>query len=180
PRPQPGEGIEELGRMVTTAAAERFLAAPFLADVDPGARSAVLNVLAEANAPAGAVLMTQGQPNDHISFLIEGTVTVLRTYPQGRVETVVVLNAPSVFGETSFFGPNVPIVSVHADAPVWLLTLDHPAHDRLRRDDPRAAEQIALAFVRVLAERFDLLDKRVSDYLAQLPDGRSEEHKSEL
>ena len=92
--------------------------------------------MAEARAPAGAVLLDQGQPNDHISFLIEGTATIYRTYPDGRVETVAALSAPSVFGETSFFRPTPPIVSVRATSPVWLLTLDHPAHDRLRHDDP--------------------------------------------
>jgi hypothetical protein len=49
---------------------------------------------------------------------------------------------------------------------IWSLTLYHPAHEQLRLENPRAAEALALAAVRVLAERFDLLDKRVSDYLA--------------
>jgi CRP/FNR family transcriptional regulator, cyclic AMP receptor protein len=64
-------------------------------------------------------------------------------------------------------------VSVRANTPVWLLTLDHPAHERLRREHLKAAEELALAAVRVLAERFDMLDKRISDYMAQHPDGHS-------
>ena len=40
-----------------------------------------------------------------------------------------------------------------------MLTLHHPAHDRLRRENPRAAEELALAVVRTLSEPFDLLDK---------------------
>jgi CRP/FNR family transcriptional regulator, cyclic AMP receptor protein len=157
--------------MVTTAAAERFLAAPLLAEVDPDSRRAVLSVLTEERAPADSILLVEGQPNDHISFLIEGSVTVIRTFPEGRVETVATLVAPSVFGETSFFRPKPPIVSVRANTPVWLLTLDHRAHERLRREHLKAAEELALAAVRVLAERFDMLDKRISDYMAQHPDG---------
>jgi CRP/FNR family transcriptional regulator, cyclic AMP receptor protein len=157
--------------MVSTAAAERFLAAPLLAGADPAARRALLSVLAEERAPADAVLLGQGQPNDHMSFLIEGTVTVLRTFEDGRVETVATLVAPSVFGETSFFRPSPPIVSVNSVTPVWLLTLDHPAHERLRRENLKAAEELALAAVRVLAERFDMLDKRISNYMATHPDG---------
>jgi CRP/FNR family transcriptional regulator, cyclic AMP receptor protein len=157
--------------MVSAAAAEKFLAAPLLAEVDPASRRAVLSVLREERAPADSVLLVQGQPNDHISFLIEGSVTVLRTYNDGRVETVATLVAPSVFGETSFFCPKAPIVSVRANSPVWLLTLDHPAHERLRRENLKAAEELALAAVRVLADRFDMLDKRISDYMAQHPDG---------
>lgn len=157
--------------MVTPAAEERFLAAPLLAEVDRTARLAVLSVLNERREPAGAGLLEQGKANDHISFLIEGTARVLRNYPDGRVETVATLTAPSVFGETSFFRTTPPIVSVRAETAVWLLTLDHPAHDRLRRESPRAAEELALAAVRVLAERFDLIDHRVSDYLRQHPEG---------
>jgi CRP/FNR family cyclic AMP-dependent transcriptional regulator len=157
--------------MVSTAAAERFLAAPLLSEVDPASRLAVLNVLAEERAPAGALLLAEGQPNDHISFLIDGSATILRTFPDGRTETVATLVAPSVFGETSFFRPQAPIVSVRANSPVWLLTLDHAAHDRLRRENRKAAEELALAAVRVLAERFDMLDKRISDYMSQHPDG---------
>jgi len=157
--------------MVTPAAAERFLAAPLLAEVDAESRLAVLAVLAERREPAGAVLLAQGEANDHISFLIEGTAAVLRTYPEGRVETVATLAAPSVFGETSFFRDSPPIVTVRAVSAAWLLTLDHPAHERLRRESPRAAEALAVAGVRVLAERFDLLDRRVSDFLTRNPEG---------
>src|SRR5262249_23345834 len=108
--------------------------------------------------------------NDKVWFLVEGLVRVYRTTPEGRVEDVATLSAPSVFGETSFFRATLPIVSVKAHSDVVALTLDHDAHALLRRADPRAAEQLALAAVRVLAERFDLLDRRVSEYIAQHPD----------
>ena len=79
--------------IVSTAAAERFLAAPLLAGADPTARRAVLNVLVEERAPAEVTLLAQGQPNDHMSFLIEGSVTVLRTFDDGagRPEPGVIL-----------------------------------------------------------------------------------------
>ncbi|HEV3165111.1 MAG TPA: cyclic nucleotide-binding domain-containing protein [Isosphaeraceae bacterium] len=157
--------------MVTAAAADRFLAAPLLAEADAASRRAVLEVLSEEHAPAGAVLLEQGKPNDRIAFLIEGTVSVVRSYPDGRKENVATLTAPSVFGETSFFRPTPAIVSVRANSPVWLLTLDHPAHERLRRENLKAAEQLAVAAARVLSERFDMLDKRISDYMAQHPEG---------
>src|SRR4051794_9597279 len=105
--------------MVPNAAAERFLAAPLLAEMDPAARRAVLAALVESRAPAGAALLEEGQPNDHLSFLIEGTVTITGTSPGGREETVATLHAPAVFGETSFSRPTPPIVSVRAMTPVW-------------------------------------------------------------
>lgn len=156
--------------MVQAEAAERFLSAPLLADVDRESRKVVLEALVEARASAGAVLLEQGQPNDHLSFLIEGTATVERPLSDHRKEVLATLTAPALFGTTSFFRPTPPTVTVRATTDVRLLTLYHPAHERLRRENPRAAEALALAVVRVLAERFDLLDQRVSELLAQEAD----------
>jgi len=156
--------------MVSTAAAERFLAAPVLAGVDTAARLALLNVLLERRAPAGSILLRQGEPNDHIAFLIEGAATVYRTKPPGDEETLVNLNAPTLFGLTSFFRPAPPGFSVRATADSWLLNLDHDAHELLRRVDLRAAEQLAVAAVRVLTDHFDMLDRRISAYMDEHSD----------
>jgi CRP/FNR family transcriptional regulator, cyclic AMP receptor protein len=153
--------------MVQADAAERFLAEPLLADVDAESRREVLACLSEGRARAGSTLLEQGRPNDRLSFLVEGSATVERSWPGGRKEVLAHLSAPGVFGTTSFFRPNPPTVTVRATTDVRLLTLDHPAHERLRREHPRAAEALALATVRVLCERFDLLDQRVSDSLAR-------------
>src|SRR4051794_3878254 len=109
--------------MVEPGAAERFLAAPMLAEVDPKSLRSVLEVLAEERARAGSVLLAQGQPNDHLSFLIEGTASIERKRTDGRSETLATLAAPSVFGTTSFFCPDPPTFNVRAATDVWLLTL---------------------------------------------------------
>jgi CRP-like cAMP-binding protein len=156
--------------MVSSAAAERFLATPLLADLDSATRHALLNVLVEERADVGAILLRQGEPNDHIAFLIDGAATVFRTRPGGRSEVLTTLIAPSLFGLTSFFRPIAPGFSVRATSPVWLLTFDHDAHEVLRRVDLQAAEQLAVAALRVMADRFDMLDSRVSEDIAQHPD----------
>lgn len=156
--------------MVKADVAEQFLAAPLLVDVDPDARQALLAMLEESHAPAGAVLLEQGEPNDHLSFLITGTAVIERVFPGKRKEILAQLNAPAVFGTTSFFRPTPPTITVRAATDVCVLTMSHPAHEKLRQRDPRTAEALAVAVVRVLAERFDMLDKRVSDFLAQHAD----------
>jgi CRP-like cAMP-binding protein len=157
--------------MVTTTAAERFLRAGLLGEVEAESRRAIVNVLVEERADTGTTLMEQGRPNDRIRYLIDGSVAVVRISADGRVENVATLVAPSFFGETSYFRQVAPIVTVRALTPVWLLSLDHAAHERLRRENLKAAEELALAAARVLAERFDMLDKRISDYMAEHPDG---------
>lgn len=156
--------------MVEGDAAERFLSAPLWADTDRGARRAVFEVMEEDRAAKGATLMEQGRPNDRLSFLIEGGAVIERTFPGGRKETLATLHAPAAFGTTTFFRPNPTTVSVRAISDVRLLTLSHARYQRLRRDNPKAAEALALGILRVLSERFDMLDQRISDYLAQNAD----------
>ncbi|MFO0956106.1 MAG: cyclic nucleotide-binding domain-containing protein [Isosphaeraceae bacterium] len=156
--------------MVTAEAAERFLGSTCLPGADAATRRELINVLDERRVAAGTLLLEQGRPNDRIWFLLEGSVSVYRMVIDGHVEAVANLTGPSVFGETSFFRTVAPSVSVKAQTDLWLLTLDHDAHAVLRRADPNAAEQLALSAVRVLAERFDLLDRRVSEFLARHPD----------
>ena len=155
--------------MVSPAASERFMASPWMGQMTSASLQAVLNVLVETRAAAGSTLIHQGHPNDHIAFLIEGAATVSRVVEFGRKEVLTQLNAPSIFGLTSFFRPQPPGFSVHADTAVWVLTLDHHAHDLLRRADARAAEDLALLAVRVLSDRFDMLDQRITANMAQHP-----------
>lgn len=152
--------------MINDEAIRRFMAAPWLAGVEPEPKRALLNALAEERSSAGSVLLAQGQPNDHLTFLIDGSVDLERKFSDGRKEVITTLTAPAVFGTTSFFQPKPPTVTARAKTDVWMLTLHHPAHEALRREHPRAAEALSLAVVRTLSERFDLIDKLFTDYIS--------------
>jgi CRP/FNR family transcriptional regulator, cyclic AMP receptor protein len=153
--------------MIDTQASERFMAAPWLGEIGPEIKRAIFNALVEGRAPSGTILLAQDQPNDHLSFLIEGTASIERLLAGGRREVITLLTAPAVFGSTSFFRPQPPSVSVRATSDVWLLSLYHPAHEALRTVDSPAAEALALAVLRALSERFDLMDRYIVDYLAR-------------
>ena len=156
--------------MIEGEAAQRFMASPQFADTPPEQLRALLAAMVEARAEAGAVLLEQGHLNDHLSILIGGTATIERNTPGRPREVLATLTAPALFGTTSFFRPTPPTVTVRATSDVWLLTLYHPSHDALRAANPRASEALLMAVVRVLAERFDLVDQRVSDQLAEHAD----------
>jgi CRP-like cAMP-binding protein len=159
--------------MIDAEATERFMAAPWLAEIDRETKKAILNMLVEARAPSGATLLKAGQPNDHLTFLIEGSAAIHRTFPNGRQEVLTTLTAPAVFGTTSFFQPKPPTVTVRATSPVWMLSLYHPEHEALRDSNLRAAEALALAVVRALSERFDILEKLFIDHMAHDPEESS-------
>jgi CRP/FNR family transcriptional regulator, cyclic AMP receptor protein len=156
--------------MTDIDAGKRFMEAPWLSEVDHGIKKAILNALVEARAPAGVTLLAQGQPNDHLTFLIEGSAEIERTFASGRVEILTTLSAPAVFGTPSFFQPKPPTVTVRATSDVWILSLYHPAHEAMRVANPRAAEALALAVVRALSERFDLMDALLTNHTTHHPD----------
>jgi len=153
--------------MIDAEATKRFMAAPWLAEVDPDTKRAISAALVETRAPTGATLLAQGQPNDHLTFLIEGTAEIVRTVGTGRRDVITQLTAPAVFGTTSFFQPKPPTATVLATSEVWMLSLYHPAHEALRVANPRAAEALALAVVRALSERFDLIDTLFTEFTAR-------------
>lgn len=159
--------------MINADAAERFMAAPWLEATDREIKQELLDALAERRAAEGTILLAQGQPNDHLAFLIEGTAEILRRGEDGRTDFITTLKAPAVFGTTSFFRPNPPPATVRATSDVWLLTLHHPAYETLRRDRPRAAEALALAVLRAVSERFDLIDSLFADYIRKHPHASS-------
>ena len=115
--------------MIDAEATEKFMAAPWLAEVDPETKRAISSALVEARASTGATLLEQGQPNDHLTFLIAGTAEIVRTFSSGRREIITDVTAPAVFGTTSFFQPKPPTVTVKATSNVWILSLYHPAHE---------------------------------------------------
>jgi len=160
--------------MINVDAAERFMSAPWLRATPSDIKRTVLGALAEERAAKGTILLAQGQPNDHLSFLIEGSVEIERLSSAGRNDLITTLEAPSVFGATSFFQPRPPQVSVRATSDVWLLTLHHAAHEALRRDHPRAAEALAAAILQALCERFDLIEKLFTDFIAKHPNSPAE------
>ena len=154
--------------MSLSVAAQRFLACPLLGELDDPARLALSHLLNEQHVGPKTVLITQGKTNDRLWFLIEGAAAVVRREPAG-VDPIARLEAPGIFGSTTFFRPAKATVSIETISPASLLTLDHQSYEQLRSESPRAAEALALATVRVLAERFDLLDQRLSDFISSHP-----------
>jgi CRP-like cAMP-binding protein len=155
--------------MINADAADRFMTAPWLESTDREIKQELLRSLAEERASKGATLLAQGEPNDQLSFLIEGTAEIVRQGDDGRTDFITALTAPAVFGTTSFFSPSRPPGTVRATSDVRLLTLHHPAYDALRRDSPRAAEALAVAVLRAVSERFNLLDKLFAEHIREHP-----------
>ncbi len=153
--------------LLTTDRAAKFLSSPLLAGIEEGARIAVFHRLIEHPVADGAPLLVQGRPNDQLWFVLDGTVAIERTTANGPTDRLASMTAPAIFGTTTFFRSTNPTATIRATSKLTVWTLDRAGHEDLRRDEPRAAEALALAVLRVLSERFDLLDERITELMAE-------------
>jgi CRP-like cAMP-binding protein len=157
---------------IATDQSEQFLASPLLGGADDGARRAIFQFLVETSAPAGTSLLIQGKPNEKLWFVLGGAVAIERKQPDGRVDVLANFSGPGMFGTTTFFRSSAPSASIRATSNLTVWTLDHRSHSHLRREHPRAAEALSLEAVRVLSERFDQLDARLAELMAEHGDDR--------
>jgi CRP-like cAMP-binding protein len=158
--------------MVSPELARRFLEANWLPEMEADARRTVLAQLDEHRATPGTVLIHQGRPNDLVFFLVDGRIEIVREQAGARPDVLVAIDAPSLFGLTTFFRNAAPDFSARAATPVTYLTLGREAHRRLRGEHPAAAEQLALAAISVLADRIALLDHRIGSEIDEHDDER--------
>ena len=147
-----------------------FLDASWLAGVDATTRMTIWKALDERILPPGGPLFEQGQPNHQLWFVAEGAVAIERSRGGSRPEVIAELDGPALYGTTTFFRNSLPTMTIRARTDVRGWTLDRPSYDRLRAEHPEAAEALALTVVRVLAERFDQLDRRLSSLMADHDD----------
>lgn len=159
-------------KVLSTDESERFLASPLLAGIAEEARAAVFRRLVEGRVSAGTPLLSQGKPNDKLWFVLQGSVAIERKQTDGQLDRMTTISAPAIFGTTTFFRSTVPNASVRAISDLVLWTLDREAYEQLRDEDPRTAEALGRAIIRVLAERFDLLDGKISELMADHGDDR--------
>lgn len=155
--------------MISEPARAHFMKAAWLPEMEKKSQLALLEVLQEGRAETNQKLMTAGQPNGSITFLLEGTVAITRPYPKHGEELVAKLQGPAIFGVTSFFSPNASIVTARCETPIWYLKLDRAPYKRLREAQPCVSEQLSLGLLLVIAEQFDVLDRKVSEFLASHP-----------
>ena len=148
--------------------ASRFLESPWLDGVDPLIRRRIWQTLRERSEPIGTALLAQDQPTTQLWFVAEGSVAVERTKPgkSNRPEILAQLDGPAIYGTTTFFRDARPSMTVRTTTPTHGWTLDRASYERLRTEDPLAAEALALTVVKVLSERFDMLDHRLTSLMA--------------
>ena len=140
---------------------DRFMATTLLASLDDDIRQTVAEQLREAAVEPGTPIIRQGLKNDRLWFVQEGSVMVERSDREGRSTVLSTLQAPALFGTTTFFHNSPSNLTLRASTTLTTWSLDTQGYENLRRDDPRAAEALALEVLRVVSERFDMIHDRL-------------------
>lgn len=124
---------------------------------DPGDLSALLAMLQSEDAPAGAVLMRQGEISDDLLFIEDGQASVTVQFGGAAPMRVRAFGSGTMVGEIGFFMGLPRTATVQADMPCRIQRFTRAALHRLEADNPTAA----LAFQRLIIQRLGgrLLDK---------------------
>lgn len=122
---------------------------------------------------AGEIIMLEGDDNRSIFFVLEGTVRIFRTNPDGREQTLIYLKRGMTFNLPSAFSDRETVpASAAAVGPVRLLTVSQRDFRRITGE----SSELALAVLRDFSDRLyhftrlthDLSLRSVRGRLAQL------------
>ncbi len=159
--------------MIDPEATQRFMAAPWLGEVAPDDKRAILASLVEGRAPARAILLEQDQPNDHLSFLIAGTAQIERTFENGSTRGdhhdhgAVGLRHDVVLPARAAVGGRPRHVRCLGALAVSPGTRGAAARESPGRRGPGRGDPPRLS------ERFDLMDRLLSEYFTRHRDETS-------
>jgi uridine kinase len=137
---------------------------PLLAGLDDQALGAVLARLGRSSVAAGTVLARAGDPDDALTFVLEGSARVVH-----RGSSVAVLGPGACFGERVLAGAAVHPATVTAESSLRVARLGRSDLDALERTAPR----VALHLVRALLRRSTTEHHAFAGLPPGEPDGRS-------
>ena len=124
------------------------------------------NATIRARASAGDLVMHEGEKTDGLFLLMEGTVDILKKRPDGGLELINTVDAPTVLGEMSLLTdqPHSATVRARTDCDFYLLT--RPQFSRLLERDSTALYKLILTIAEVVSRRLFRLDEKLLAVLA--------------
>ena len=118
---------------------------------------------------AGEVLITEGEYDQWIFFLVKGCVRI----ESGGVEIARLRQRGEVFGEMGIIDANPRSATITACESALCLAVDGSFMDRFEGDDQVMAQAIFFRiFAELLAERLRVMDERVRELEERLATGK--------
>lgn len=109
--------------------------------------------------PAGTPIFSEGDPSAGMFVLMQGTVQLFKTGPQGQESIIAIVEPIIMFNEVSALdgGPNLTTAHATQDCVTW--NVSHPHFRALMERYP----QVGLGLLRVLALRYRALAAQYED-----------------
>jgi CRP-like cAMP-binding protein len=145
----------------------RLCELPLFADLDEETVENLFDLMLPFRAPAGTVLLAEGEPGDRMHIVREGHLRVSRRLPGGETLTIAEVHDGATLGELSLFldGRRTATVTALGDTHGW--TLGRHAFALLRADSRPAAivvsRRIGETIVARLRARCETLAARLGD-----------------
>jgi CRP/FNR family transcriptional regulator, cyclic AMP receptor protein len=147
---------------------------PLLAEVD---EETLLEIFSEARRrdfPAGSLIVSELEPGSDVFILVRGDAEVSVDAMDGSREVVGQLGPGSGFGEMSALTGELRSATVTAKTDVSALVLSAEEFEELRERRP----QIAMALLRMLADRLAETDKGIERLLTSSEETASDEARA--
>jgi len=127
----------------------------------------ITRVLVPMRTAAGHPLMREGDNPTGLFVLLTGSVEILKQTPEGSLQSIAKLEAPTVLGEMSLLmeRPHSATVQAVTDCEFHLLTRSQ--FQRLISSESVAAYKLIVTIAEVLAARVARLDQKVLELSAR-------------
>lgn len=114
-------------------------------------------------APAGRVILEEGEPGHHLVILVSGLVEVVKRSSEGSSKGIGVVGPGHTLGEMSMLdGKPRSATCIALDDTVFAV-LDRAAFSQLVEDDPRLANRILLDIALLLIQRLREANIQLAD-----------------
>jgi CRP/FNR family cyclic AMP-dependent transcriptional regulator len=138
----------------------RLAAQPFLHELEPKARDALIDRFRIEDVPAGRSLLDEGQSNSRLFAVLKGSVRVRLPKRAIRVSEVklATLGAGDIFGEYSLFDGQPVSATVFAVEPTRVAWLEKAALDAFVNENRDAGRRFYESIMRLLVGRLRAKD----------------------
>ena len=104
--------------------------------------------------PAGTVILEEGNLNDRLHILLEGSALLRKRDTDGRLVDVDTFDAGSLLGLTSFWSRSPVFARIEAASAVSCIAIDREAFDRLMEQHRPFVQVVQNLFVHNLSNRY--------------------------
>lgn len=128
----------------------------------------IVSHLHEEHFPAGANIVQEGQPGDRLYFIVEGSVSILKTVPAEKGETqeeIAILRTGDSFGEMEFIDVQSCVATARAGEDVTVLTLSNRALYTIYKENMKTYAILIMNMAREISRRLRKMDALVATSL---------------